>query len=169
MRALARGRRCASFDSGRSLVVDLRRGSRVLVGICRGRGFHLCGLSPRELRDGNRRLVASGVHSYQEGISLGLALGMRCCAGMGLLCPWSPNASSSLLRRDLHQPSAPASRQMAICSSLGCSIHQSNALLQDKAAASATAYKIDFPPAQLNSGASYSNSPTSASSANWIY
>ena len=146
-------------------MVDLRRGSRVLVGICRGRGFRLCGLSPRELRDGNRRLVASGVHSYQEGISLGLALGMRCCAGMGLLCPWSPNASSSLLRRGLRRPSTPASPRMAICSSPGCS----NALLQDKVAASATAYKIDFPPAQLNSSASYSNCPTSASSANWIY
>ena len=151
-------------------MVDLRRGSRVLVGICRGRGFRLCGLSPHELRDGNRRLVASGVHSYQEGISLGLALGMRCCAEMGLLCPWSPNARSSLLRRDLHRPSTPASRRMAICSSPGCSIILINfPLLQDQVAASATAYKIDFPPAQLNSSASYSNYPTSASSANWIY
>lgn len=148
----------------------LRHGSHELVGICLGRGFHLCGLSRRELRDGNRLPVSSGGHSYQEGISLGLALGTRCChnyelmcAGMGLLYPWSPNASSSLAGRGLHQPYAPASLQMAICSSPGCS----SALLLDEEAASATAYKIDSHPAYLNASASYSNFPTSASVAGW--
>lgn len=165
MRAPARGRRGVSFGSGRSLAVDLRRGSHELVGICLGHGFRLCGLSRRELRDGNRLLASSGEHSYQEGISLGLALGMRCCAGTDLLCPWSPSASSSLIGRGLRQLSAPAFLQMAICSGPACS----GALLQDEAAASATAYKIDFHPAYLNASASYSNYPTSASVANWIY
>ena len=147
------------------MVVDLHRDSRELVGICLGRGFHLCGLSLRELRDGNHLLVSSGVHSYQEGISPGLALDMRCFVGMGLLCLWSPNASSSSTGRGLRRQSTPTSLQMAICSSPECS----TALLQDEAAASAAAYKIDFHPTYLNSSASYSNFPTSVSSANWIY
>ena len=147
------------------MAVDLRRGSHELVGICLGRGFRLCGLSRRELLDGNRLLASSGEHSYQEGISLGLALGMRCFAVMDLLCPWSLNASSSLIGRGLRQPSTPASLRMAICSGPACS----SALLQDEVAASATAYKIDFHPAYLNASASYSNFPTSASVANWIY